>query len=138
MATARVRLSGRKSSSTGGKSELEAEFLRVWRLHPLAGRYGEPRTQFRFHPVRQWKMDFAWCAHMVYLEINGGQWTGGRHSGGSGAEGDAEKQNAAVLDGWLPILFWTSQLNRDPIGCVETVIAAIERKNRERAAMVRK
>ncbi len=133
MATARIRV----PASGGGASELEAEFLRAWRLYAPAGRYGEPR-KFRFHPTRRWEMDFAWPAYMVFVEINGGQWSGGRHSGGSGAEGDAEKQNAAVLDGWTPLVFWTSQLKRDPIGCIERVIAAIELVNRRRAAMVRK
>lgn len=32
----------------------------------------EPVREFRFHPVRGWRADFAWPEHKLLLEIEGG------------------------------------------------------------------
>jgi hypothetical protein len=40
----------------------------------------------------------------VCLEVNGGQWVKSAHSSGRGLRRDAEKQNAAVISGWRPIV----------------------------------
>jgi hypothetical protein len=62
-----------------------------------------PVAEFRFHAVRKWRFDFAWPEHRVYLEINGGVWSGGRHSRGAGMLKDWEKKNTASGMGWRPI-----------------------------------
>lgn len=132
MAAARIRLSG----SPGGLSSLEEAFLNAWRLHGPAGM--EPRQQFRFHPVRMWRFDFAWPAFSVAIEVHGGQWSNGRHNRGDGQRGDCEKKRAAILDGWIVLEFVTEDINKNPCGAVEDVVAAIALVNRRRAAMVRK
>ncbi|UQO04943.1 hypothetical protein L0Z13_11335 [Burkholderia multivorans] len=38
-------------------------------------------------------------------EIEGGVWTGGRHTRGAGFESDAHKYNLAALDGWRVFRF---------------------------------
>jgi len=54
-----------------------------------------------FHPKRRWRFDFVFPTHgKIALEIDGGTWMSGRHSRGTGARSDAEKQNAANLLGW--------------------------------------
>ena len=59
-----------------------------------------PVREHRFHPVRRWRFDYAWIDHKVALEVEGGVWTGGRHTRGAGFVGDLEKYNAAVVAGW--------------------------------------
>lgn len=59
-----------------------------------------PVTEFRFHPVRKWRCDFAWPDEKVLLEVEGGAWSGGRHTRGSGYLLDMAKYNAATLMGY--------------------------------------
>ena len=59
-----------------------------------------PRTEYRFHPVRRWRNDYAWPAHCVALEIEGGVWKQGRHTRGSGFVKDMEKYNALANMGY--------------------------------------
>ena len=59
-----------------------------------------PEREYRFHRVRRWRFDFAWPEQMVAAEVDGGAWSGGRHTRGGGFERDLEKMNAAVLAGW--------------------------------------
>lgn len=59
-----------------------------------------PDTEFRFTTKRKWRMDYAWPKYMVGLEVDGGTWSGGRHTRGSGWEKDTEKLNNAASMGW--------------------------------------
>lgn len=59
-----------------------------------------PVPQFRFAPPRQWKADFAWPEARLLVEVDGGVFTRGRHTRGTGYIKDCEKLNAAVLAGW--------------------------------------
>jgi hypothetical protein len=83
-----------------------------------------PVREHRFHPVRRWRLDLAWPDRRVYVEVHGGTWLGahvdpltgqarkGAHSTGRGQRRDFEKQNAAVLLGWHPIVV-TTDMCRD-------------------------
>lgn len=59
-----------------------------------------PEAEFIFHPVRKWRFDFAWPRFKIALEVEGGAWTGGRHTRGKGFIEDMEKYNNAALLGW--------------------------------------
>jgi hypothetical protein len=59
-----------------------------------------PVWEHYFAKPRQWRFDYAWEAQRVALEVDGGLYTGGRHTRGAGAEGDHEKLNAAAVLGW--------------------------------------
>ena len=59
-----------------------------------------PVTEHRFHATRRWRFDYAWPEHRVALEVEGGVWTGGRHTRGAGFLGDMAKYNAAGEQGW--------------------------------------
>ena len=56
--------------------------------------------EYRFHPTRKWRFDYAIPSHLIALEVEGGVWTGGRHIRASGFLGDMEKYNNAALLGW--------------------------------------
>ena len=70
----------------------------------------EPEPEFRFAPPRKWRFDFAWPGQFVALEIEGGAWTGGRHTRGAGFLKDMEKYNTAASLGWTVFRVTPSQL----------------------------
>ena len=59
-----------------------------------------PEVEYRFHPTRRWRVDFAWPSLRIACEVEGGTWAGGRHTRGTGFEKDCEKYNALALQGW--------------------------------------
>lgn len=77
-------------------SELEDVFAQQVRAAGLP----QPEREYRFHPTRRWKFDFAWPAALLAVEIDGGIWSHGRHVRGKGVTGDCEKYNAATAMGW--------------------------------------
>ena len=56
--------------------------------------------EYRFHPLRKWRFDYAIPAIRMAIEVEGGVWTGGRHTSSRGFLGDMEKYNEAALSGW--------------------------------------
>ena len=56
--------------------------------------------EYRFHPKRKWRFDYAFPAVKLALEVEGGVWTRGRHTRPKGFLNDVEKYNAATLLGW--------------------------------------
>lgn len=62
-----------------------------------------PKREFRFHPKRKWRLDFAWPQLKKAVEIEGGVYSQGRHTRGQGFINDCEKYNEAALQGWLVI-----------------------------------
>lgn len=60
----------------------------------------EPVREYRFAPPRRWRVDFAWPNVALLVEVEGGHWTGGRHTRGAGFDKDCEKYNEAGLLAW--------------------------------------
>ena len=56
--------------------------------------------EHKFHPIRKWRFDYAIPEHKIAIEVEGGVWTGGRHTSPKGFLGDIEKYNAATVMGW--------------------------------------
>lgn len=79
-------------------SPLEKKFTFLW-IHGIKGPT-DVVVEHKFHPSRKWKFDFAHPPTKTAIEIEGGIWTGGRHTRGKGFEGDCEKYNEATLLGW--------------------------------------
>jgi very-short-patch-repair endonuclease len=70
-------------------------------LHLRAFRLDEGMfREYRFAKDRRWRFDFCWPDSMLALEVEGGIWTGGRHTRGSGYIADIEKYNRATSEGW--------------------------------------
>lgn len=59
-----------------------------------------PVVEHRFHTERKWRFDYAWPDAKVAIEVEGGVWTGGRHTSSAGFIKDIEKYNAAARLGW--------------------------------------
>jgi hypothetical protein len=115
----RVVTGGRRRSRVRGRpTEKDALVASLAVEIELAG-LPAPVREHRFHPTRRWRLDLAWPDRRLYCEVHGGTWlsaqvhpltgqplTGG-HSTGAGQRRDFEKQNAAVLLGWRPIVVST-------------------------------
>lgn len=56
--------------------------------------------EYRFHPTRKWRFDYAVPSYRIALEVEGGVWVQGRHTRPQGFLGDIEKYNTATLMGW--------------------------------------
>lgn len=84
-----------------GASKLELEF--IFQLRAINAPPFE--TEYKFHPSRRWRFDIAFPDHLLAIEIEGGIWTGGRHTRGKGFEKDCEKYNTAALLGWTVLRF---------------------------------
>ena len=70
-------------------------------------------AEFKFHPERKWKADFAIPSRMLLIEIDGGAFSAGRHTRGMGFINDMEKLNAAACLGYRVLRFIpSSKLNR--------------------------
>ncbi len=59
-----------------------------------------PVPEYRFAPPRRWRIDYAWPQAFLAVEIEGGAWTHGRHTRGTGFLADMEKYNALAEAGW--------------------------------------
>lgn len=69
-----------------------------------------PEREYRFHSSRKWRLDYAWPAEKVAVEVEGGVWTGGRHTRGAGFLKDCEKYNQAAAMGWRVFRFTPRQV----------------------------
>ena len=56
--------------------------------------------EYKFHPTRKWRFDYAIPEYKIALEVEGGVWTRGRHTSPKGFLNDIEKYNTATLMGW--------------------------------------
>ena len=54
---------------------------------------------------RKWRCDFAWPDRRLIVEVEGGVYTQGRHTRGSGFTKDLEKYNALTEAGWKVLRF---------------------------------
>ena len=89
-------------------SRIEAKFALFWRS--LGG--PELEREFRFHPDRKWRADFAHIASRTFIEIEGGIYLagGGRHNRAAGFIADAEKYFEAYLAGWSVVRLTSAQI----------------------------
>ena len=83
------------------KTQPDYPAVLAFQLHAL--RLPEPVREHVFDEGgRKWRFDLAWVEQRVACEIDGGVFMagGGRHQRGTGFTEDAEKSNAAVMQGW--------------------------------------
>ena len=89
------------------QSSLEKKFILLWKS--LNG----PKldAEVRFHEERKWRFDFAISGSKIAIELEGGVWSGGRHTRGAGFVKDCEKYNSATMCGWKVIRLTTEQVH---------------------------
>jgi very-short-patch-repair endonuclease len=76
----------------------------------VAAQMPEPQKEYKFHPVRKWRIDLAWPALKLAVEVEGGIWIRGRHTRPSGFIADMEKYNNLCLLGWSLLRVTTQQV----------------------------
>ena len=59
-----------------------------------------PVAELQFEPLRRWRFDYSWPEAKIALEVEGGIWSGGRHTRSKGFIGDMAKYNHAARLGW--------------------------------------
>lgn len=73
--------------------------------------------EVRFHKIRRWRFDFVICPiRKIAVEVEGGTFTGGRHTRPIGYAADLEKYNTAALMGWSVLRYTTAQIGDKAIG----------------------
>ena len=86
-------------------SEGEATLAQHLKVHGISF-----EQEFKFHETRMWRADFHIVGHKLLVEVEGGIWSGGRHTRGKGYQADMEKYNAAVGLGYRVLRFSTEQV----------------------------
>ena len=96
----------KKALAAAKKAKEARDFL----ANLAALRVPAPTPEFVFHPTRKWRLDYAWPARKLALEVEGGVWSGGKHGRGSGIVKDMEKANGLALLGWRLLRVTPSEL----------------------------
>jgi len=119
------------------KAEKNKILQRTFETHIKQTSLPEPEQEYKFHPKRKWKFDFAWPEKMVAVELNGGTgfvWrtnpqTGekykarGRHTEKEGYKQDCIKRNNAQMLGWKVYDFTSDMvLNGEAINFIEKIV----------------
>ena len=86
------------------EQQVMLNWLRQHEIHP------QPEVEYVFHPVRRWRLDYAWPAQKVALEQEGGIYGGkdpktgrrykGAHGSIAGIKRDMVKYSEAAILGW--------------------------------------
>lgn len=66
-------------------------------------------SEHKFCDTRKWRADHACESLRVIIEVDGGNWTNGRHNRGKGKEADNVKLNTAAALGWYVLRYSTAQ-----------------------------
>ncbi|ATY44961.1 DUF559 domain-containing protein [Acinetobacter baumannii] len=96
------RVSVKKERVVG---EGEATLVQHLKTHKISF-----EQEYKFHPTRKWRADFLITGTKILIEVEGGIWSGGRHTRGKGYIGDMEKYNSAAMMGFTVLRFSTEQV----------------------------
>ena len=84
-------------------------------------------AEYRFHPGRDWRFDFAIPSRRVAVVVESGAFNGGRHIRPEGYLRDMEKYNEAAVSGWCVIRVLPGELLM--LKTLRLVIRAIQNHN---------
>ncbi|MDH2542052.1 DUF559 domain-containing protein [Acinetobacter baumannii] len=97
----------RRSAKQGTRQPSEGETVLVTHLKACKISFEQ---EYKFHPDRKWRADFLITGKKILIEVEGGIWSGGRHTRGKGYIGDMEKYNSAAMMGFTVLRFSTEQV----------------------------
>ena len=92
-------------------SRLEERFLFLWKL----AKGPSLEREYRFHPKRRWRADFAHLESRCLIEVEGGIWVNGRHNRAAGFNADLEKYLEASLAGWRVFRLGPDQITMENV-----------------------
>lgn len=84
-----------------------------------------PEAEYKFHPTRKWRIDYAWPDVKLAVEIEGAVWIQGRHTRGSGFIKDIEKYNSLTANGWRLLRYPTNKIDYNQIAFCYNLIKNI-------------
>jgi very-short-patch-repair endonuclease len=83
----------------------------------------EPVREYRPIPGRRFRIDFSYPDQKLAIELEGGTWSGGRHTRGAGFRNDCLKYALLTLAGWKVLRFTTDMVSDDTaLDMVESII----------------
>ena len=87
--------------------------------------------EFKFHPSRKWRFDYVIIPEdeKIAIEFEGGVWSGGRHTRGSGYSKDCEKYNAAQCLGWRVLRYTSDILENEPEKIIKDIMTLRKKSN---------
>lgn len=104
-----IMKSEKQPSKRKGENTQKAEITDLFTSICKSDLHVECVKEYRFHPVRRWRFDYAIPDKKIAIEIDGGVWNYGRHNRASGYVADMEKFNAAASMGWVVLKFTPQQ-----------------------------
>mgnify|MGYP000920256544 CR=1 FL=1 len=100
---------------------LAAQFEYLWQV-----RQGpELVREYRFHHLRKWRFDYYHEPTKTGIELEGGLYSGGRHTRAAGYQGDIEKYNDAAMRGITVLRLGTGQVDHQHVA---EIIEYVKRK----------
>lgn len=102
-----VKTKKRRSAKQGTRQPSEGEMVLASHLRACKISFEQ---EYKFHPKRKWRADFLIIGTKILVEVEGGIWSGGRHTRGKGYIGDMEKYNSAAMMGFIVLRFITEQV----------------------------
>ncbi|MCU4409655.1 endonuclease domain-containing protein [Acinetobacter oleivorans] len=102
-----VKTKKRRSAKQGTRQPSEGETVLATHLRACKINFEQ---EYKFHPKRKWRADFLITGTKILVEVEGGIWSGGRHTRGKGYIGDMEKYNSAAMMGFTVLRFSTEQV----------------------------
>lgn len=90
---------------------------------------GIPHTrQAKWCSGRRFRADFALTEHGILVEVQGGAWSGGRHTRGAGYAADCVRMGKAVALGWTMLYVTPQQVTSgEALAMVEAAMRRPER-----------
>lgn len=88
------------------------------RFESLWQRWDGPELvrEYKFSAARRWRADYCHEGSKTLIELEGGIYSGGRHSRAAGYLADCEKYNAAAMLGYTVLRLGTGQVDDAHVG----------------------
>lgn len=96
---------------------------------------GQFELEHRFHPERHWRIDVAFVADKLAIEIEGVTPQGGRHQRIAGFRGDIKKYNALTEMGWRLLRYMPEMVSSGyAVNQIKRVLEALREERRGESA----